>query len=251
VDELRRVAILIPEALREEATARLLELHPEGFEEAEGTLAVYTDAAGEARLRGEFGAVESEPVEPGWEERWREFHRPVWVGPLWVGPPWEPPPPPEEAIAVVIDPGRAFGTGSHPTTQLCLGFLVDLTASSLLDVGCGSGVLSIAAAKLGFEPVVALDVDPAAVEAARRNAVANGVEVDVREGDALQENLPATEFVLANMNLAAVEGLAPRIRARQIVTAGYFHSRMPEVAGYAHRERRIDGGWAADLFERQ
>jgi ribosomal protein L11 methyltransferase len=251
VDELRRVAISIPEALREEAMARLLELHPEGFEEAEGTLAVYTDAAGEARLRAEFGAVESESVEPGWEERWREFHRPVWVGPLWVGPPWEPPPPPEEAIAVVIDPGRAFGTGSHPTTQLCLGFIVDLAASSLLDVGCGSGVLSIAAAKLGFEPVVALDVDPAAVEAARRNAVANGVEVDVREGDALQENLPATEFVLANMNLAAVEGLAPRIRARQIVTAGYFHSRMPEVAGYAHRERRIDGGWAADLFERQ
>jgi ribosomal protein L11 methyltransferase len=217
--------------------------------EAEDALAVYTDAAGEARLREEFDDVETEAVEPGWEERWREFHRPLWVGPLWIGPPWEQPP--EEGIAVVIDPGRAFGTGSHPTTQLCLGFLTDLDPSSLLDVGCGSGVLSIAAAKLGFGPVVAIDLDPAAVEAARRNAFANGVEIEVRHGDALEENLPGTELVLANMNLAAVEPLASRIGARRLVTAGYFHSRMPDLLGYSHRERRIDGGWAADLFERQ
>ena len=249
MNELRRVSIPVPAALREEMTARLLELHPEGFEEAEDALAVYTDAAGEARLREAFGEVGSEPVEPGWEDRWREFHRPVWVGPLWVGPPWEEPP--EEGIVVVIDPGRAFGTGSHPTTQLCLGFLTDLAPSSLLDVGCGSGVLSIAAAKLGFGPVVAIDLDPAAVEAAGRNAVANRVEIDVRQGDALEENLPSTELVLANMNLAAVEPLASRIGAHRLVTAGYFHSRMPDHSGYTHRERRIDGGWAADLFERQ
>jgi ribosomal protein L11 methyltransferase len=151
----------------------------------------------------------------------------------------------------VIDPGRAFGTGSHPTTRLCLGFLTDPEPSSLLDAGCGSGVLSIAAAKLGFEPIVAIDVDPAAVEAARRNALANGVEVDVRQGDALEENLPGTELVLANMSLAAVEAVASRMVARRLVTAGYFHSRMPNVSGFIHRERRIDGGWAADLFERQ
>jgi ribosomal protein L11 methyltransferase len=151
----------------------------------------------------------------------------------------------------VIDPGRAFGTGSHPTTRLCLGFLTDLEPSSLLDAGCGSGVLSIAAAKLGFEPIVAIDVDPAAVEAARRNALANGVEVDVRQGDAREENLPGTELVLANMSLAAVEAVASRMAARRLVTAGYFHSRMPNVSGFIHRERRIDGGWAADLFERQ
>jgi ribosomal protein L11 methyltransferase len=249
VNELRRVSIPVPAALREEMTARLLELHPEGFEEAEDALAVYTDAAGEAHLREAFGEVCSEPVEPGWEDRWREFHRPVWVGPLWVGPPWEEPP--EEGIVVVIDPGRAFGTGSHPTTQLCLGFLTDLDPSSLLDVGCGSGVLSIAAAKLGFRPVVAIDLDSAAVEAAGRNAVANRVEIDVRQGDALEENLPSTELVLANMNLAALEPLASRIGAQRLVTAGYFHSRMPDLSGYTHRERRIEGGWAADLFERQ
>lgn len=243
------MSIPVPAALREETTARLLELHPEGFEEAEDAFVVYTDASGEARLGEEFGEVESEHVEPGWQERWREFHRPVWVGPLWVGPPWEQPP--REGIAIVIDPGRAFGTGSHPTTRLCLGFLTDLAPSSLLDVGCGSGVLSIAAAKLGFAPVVAIDLDPAAVEAAGRNAHVNDVEIDVRQADALEANLPSTELVLANMNLAAVEALASRIGADLLVTAGYFHSRMPDVPSYAHRERRIDGGWAADLFERQ
>ena len=188
------MALAVPAEKLEEARARLLELHPEGFEEANGELAVYTDPEGEARLREVFSEVSTRPVEPGWEERWREFHRPVWIGPLWVGSPWEELP--ASAIAVVVDPGRAFGTGSHPTTRLCLDFLVSLEPGSLVDVGCGSGVLSIAAAKLGFAPVTAIDVGT-------------------------------------------------------LVTSGYFHSRRPRPAGYAHRERRIDGGWAADLFVRE
>jgi ribosomal protein L11 methyltransferase len=235
--------------LLEEAIARLLDLHPEGFEAGEAELAVYTDAAGERRLREAFGAVSTQSVEPGWEERWREFHRPISIGPLWVGPSWEEPP--GDAITVVVDPGRAFGTGSHPTTALCLGFLLDLERGSLLDVGCGSGVLSVAAAKLGFDPVVAIDREPAAVEAARRNAAANGVAIEVRRGDALTAELPATDVVLANIDLASVEALTVRLDAATLVTAGYFHSRMPRASGFAHRERRIDGGWAADRFERQ
>jgi ribosomal protein L11 methyltransferase len=231
------------------ARARLLELHPEGFEEGEGELAVYTDADGEQRLRAEFGEVVAEAVEPGWEERWREFHRPLWIGPLWVGPPWEEPP--GDVIAVVVDPGRAFGTGSHPTTRLCLGVLLELERGSLLDVGCGSGVLSVAAAKLGFGPIVAIDREVAAVEAARRNAETNGVAIDVRRGDVLETQLPSVDVALANIDLASVEALAPRLDVDTLVTAGYFHSRMPQVAGFAHRERRIDGGWAADIFEQQ
>jgi ribosomal protein L11 methyltransferase len=229
--------------------ARLLELHPEGFEEADGELAVYTDGPGLERLRAEFGQVRAELVEPGWGERWREFHRPIWIGPLWVGPPWEELPP--EGIAVTVDPGRAFGTGSHPTTRLCLEFLTELEPGSLLDVGCGSGVLSIAAAKLGFAPIHSVDVEPAAVEATARNAAANGVAVDVREADALQSELPAVDLVVANIHLSGVQALVPRITARRLLTAGYFHSRMPETPGFGHVERRIDGGWAADLFERQ
>jgi ribosomal protein L11 methyltransferase len=229
------------------AKARLLELHPEGFEEAEGELAVYTDAAGEQRLRDHFANVSVRPVEPGWEERWREFHRPIWIGPLWVGPPWEQPP--SDATAVIVDPGRAFGTGSHPTTRLCLGFLHELERGSLVDLGCGSGVLSVAAAKLGFSPVLAIDREPAAVEAARRNAEANAVTIEVRLADALAIEPPTADVGLANIDLAAVEALSPNVGL--LVTAGYFHSRMPELAGFAHRERRIDGGWAADLFEHE
>jgi ribosomal protein L11 methyltransferase len=233
----------------EAARARLLELHPEGFEEAEGELAVYTDATGEARLRDHFADISAEALEPGWEERWREFHRPVWIGPLWVGPPWEEPP--AEATPVVVDPGRAFGTGSHPTTRLCLGFLVDLEPSSLVDLGCGSGVLSVAAAKLGFEPVVAIDHEEAAVEAARRNADANGVDVEVRLADARANDLPAADVAVANIDLAAVEALGGTVDVGLYVTSGYFHARRPELPRFAHRQRRIDGGWAADLFERQ
>ena len=104
-------------------------------------------------------------VEPGWEERWREFHRPVRVGPFWIGPPWETPA--ADAVPLVIDPGRAFGTGAHATTRLCIELLSELEPGSLLDVGCGSGVVAIAAAQLGFSPVLGVDVDTAAVEAAR------------------------------------------------------------------------------------
>jgi ribosomal protein L11 methyltransferase len=243
------VSIAIPVDEVEEATARLLELHPEGFEVGEGELAVYTDAAGEERLRAAFAEVSTQPVEPGWEERWREFHRPVWIGPLWIGPPWEKPPP--DTTSVVIDPGRAFGTGSHPTTRLCLGLLVELGRGSLLDIGCGSGVLSVAAAKLGFEPIVAIDRESAAVEATRRNAERNAVTLEVRRADALETDLPSADVVLANIDLASVEVLAEKLDAATLVTAGYFHSRRPEARGFVHRERRIDGGWAADLFERQ
>jgi len=233
----------------EQARARLLELHPEGFEERDGELVVYTDVDGEERLKAAFSDVSAQAVEPGWGERWREFHRPVWVGPLWIGPPWEEQP--TDAITVVIDPGRAFGTGSHPTTRLCLELLLELELGSLLDIGCGSGVLSVAAAKLGFDPVIALDREPAAVEAVERNARGNQVHVDARLADAVAAELPPADVALANIDLASVERVAARLDVTRLVTAGYFHSRMPSAPRFAHRERRIDGGWAADLFERQ
>jgi ribosomal protein L11 methyltransferase len=193
-------------------------------------------------------AARTSAVEAGWEDRWREFHRPVRVGPLWVGPPWETPPP--SALAVVVDPGRAFGTGAHPTTRLCLELLLDRPPGSVLDVGCGSGVLAIAAARLGHAPVLAVDVDASAAAAARTNAAANGVAVEVRRLDALAGPLPPAELALANIALGAVDALGGRVQATLLATSGYLAADEPAPAGFRRLERRVLDGWAADLFER-
>ena len=250
---LRRVSITVPEARSEEARAVMLELFPEGFEEidAEGSLelAAYTNAAGEERIWQAFGgAASSADVEDDWADRWRQFHRPVRVGALWIGPPWEEPD--EGAIAVVIDPGRAFGTGGHPTTRLCLQLLADEERGSVLDVGCGSGVLSIAAAKLGFSPVRGLDFDPQAVEATARNAADNGVEVEVEQADLREDELPEADLVLANIAAEAALALGPRLRAPRAITSGYLVADDVRLDGY-RRERRVEqDGWAADLHVR-
>jgi ribosomal protein L11 methyltransferase len=230
----------------------MLELFPAGFEEAEAgaevELAAYGQAAGEERLRA-FGPVSVSPVEPGWADAWRRFHRPAVVGPLWVGPPWEQPP--AGAVAVVIDPGRAFGTGAHPTTRLCLELLVERERGSLADLGCGSGVLAIAAAKLGFSPVVALDSDEAAVGAARANAAANGVTVEVRLADVLVDPLPDAGVAVANIALPAVERVAARVGTPLLAASGYLAHEEPQVPGWRRRDRREADGWAADLFARE
>jgi ribosomal protein L11 methyltransferase len=199
-------------------------------------------------MREAFGPATSAPVEPGWEDAWRRFHRPVRVGPLWVGPPWETPEP--GALAVVIDPGQAFGTGAHPTTRLCLECLLGVEPGSLIDLGCGSGVLAVAAARLGFAPVTALDSDGAAVAAARVNAAANGVEVDVASSDALADPLPAARVVVANIALEAVEALGARVDATTLLSSGYLAHERPALRGWEHVERRELEGWAADRFER-
>ena len=107
----------------------MLELFPQGFEEvdlADGIeLVAYTDASGEERLWHVFGGVRGQDVAADWRDRWKAFHQPVRVGPLWIGPPWHDPP--ADATAIVIDPGRAFGTGAHPTTQLCVELLLELS----------------------------------------------------------------------------------------------------------------------------
>jgi ribosomal protein L11 methyltransferase len=228
----------------------MIELFPEGFEEVErpqGTeLAAYTDAAGEERVWAFFGGARAADVEGGWEDKWRAFHRPARVGRLWVGPPWEEPP--GDVLAVVVDPGRAFGTGSHPTTRLCLQALQELEPQTLLDVGCGSGVLSIAAALLGFAPVVGVDVEAPSIEATRENARVNGVVVDARLV-APDERLPSALLAVANISLESVEALPGRIDARTLVTSGYFASEQPRLDGYAHVSRTTLDGWACDLYE--
>jgi ribosomal protein L11 methyltransferase len=230
----------------------MLGLFHEGFEEVDHgdglELAAYADAEREERLRQRFGAVEVAELPDDWQERWRQFHRPVRIGPLWIGPPWETGP--RDGVPVVIDPGQAFGTGAHATTRLCIELLLELPIGSVVDVGCGSGVLSIAAARLGHQPVLGVDNDPAAVGATRENAARNGVDLDVLLADAFVDELPAADAVLANASFAAVPRLAERIDARYFVASGYFAIGEPEAPGFRRRERRERDGWAADLFER-
>ena len=236
----------------EEARALLIELFPEWFEEValDGGIefAAYTKAGGEERLWQVFGPGATTDVEAGWSEAWKRFHRPVRIGRLWVGPPWEEPE--EGLIPVVVDPGLAFGTGAHPTTQLCLRFLLEHEPVSLLDLGCGSGVLSIAAAKLGYGPVTGLDLDDAAVAATRTNAEANGVELTVEQRDVLSDPLPPADLALANIASEPLSDVARRIEAAELVASGYLVSEEPELEGWKLEERKELQGWAADRLAR-
>jgi ribosomal protein L11 methyltransferase len=217
--------------------ALLLHIFPEGVEELDGAYAVYAD---EPPLG--FDVVETDDVAEGWEDGWRAFHHGVRIGRLWVGPPWEEPPP--HAISVVIDPGRAFGTGAHPTTRLCLELLQEAEPTSLLDVGCGSGVLSVAAGKLGFAPVTAVDLDEVAVETTRENAAANGVGVEAGV------ELRPSELGVMNIALDVVERMLPELPVERAITSGYLERDAPQVGGWHAVTRRVLDGWAADLLER-
>ena len=247
----RRLSIRAVGDEAEPLRARLLELVPAGLEEVvDGNaveLAAYVPVAQVDALLAAFPGAVVEPVPQGWEDAWRSFHHPVTVGGLWVGPPWEEAP--DAGSAVVIDPGRAFGTGAHPTTQLCVELLATTAArGSLLDVGCGSGVLAIAGIRLGFGPVVAVDVDPVAVETTVANAVTNAVELDARLIDAESGVLPAVEVAVANVLLRPVEAILGSLDAAEAITSGYLAGERPAHDGWEHVETATLDGWAADRF---
>jgi ribosomal protein L11 methyltransferase len=216
--------------------ALLLHLFPEGVEELDGAFAVYAE---EPPIG--FDMIEAEDVREGWEDAWKDFHHGVAIGRLWVGPPWELPP--AGLVPVAIDPGRAFGTGAHPTTRLCLELLQEAEPTSLVDVGSGSGVLSIAAAKLGFAPVGAFDLDEVAMETTAANAAGNGAGVDV-----LDELRPAALAVM-NIALDVVEGLLPKLQVERAIVSGYLERDDPRAAGWQRLDRRVLDGWAADVLE--
>jgi ribosomal protein L11 methyltransferase len=243
--------------------AALLELAPAGVEQvdgdgwvefalycAPGELPSFPDA--DADVGGVRVSVRGEPVADDWGERWREFHQPVLVGErLWVRPPWAPPR--AGALDLVVDPGQAFGTGAHPTTKLSLELMLELEAGgSLADLGCGSGVLAIAAAKLGFGPIVAVDNELAALDATRANAAANGVELERVERVNLRERqAPAADTVAANLVRPLLKELPPARRPRAAILSGLLEEEADEFAaafGLTERRRLVSGGWAALLL---
>jgi ribosomal protein L11 methyltransferase len=246
------VSVRVPLAQSEVARAIALDLVPNGFAESEDsetlTLALYVSESAVESIRAAYSDVAVAPVEPGWEDAWRAFHRPVRAGGLWIGAPWERPDPGE--LSIVIDPGLAFGTGAHATTRLCVELLATSERGSLLDIGCGSGVLSIAASRLGFEPIRAVDNDPVAVETAIANARVNGVTIEVDVLDGELDVLPKADLVVANVLLAPVERILERLEARAVITSGYLTTDYPLAPGWRAVDRLELDGWAADRFER-
>jgi ribosomal protein L11 methyltransferase len=287
-----RLAVRVAAEQAEIVLAELLELAPAGVEELQigpDTIeyAVY-GAPGELPslpdLRAMAGAalveISTTEIAEDWHERWKLFHRPILISApadclrtlpaLHVRPPWEAPSEHRDAPVreLVIDPGQAFGTGAHATTRLCLELLLELTCSEplvgpLLDVGTGSGVLAIAAAALGYEPVLGLDHERESVHAAGENALVNGAQIEVRRFELRSQALPWMDdpgapggplVVLANLlrplllELAATMPSAPA----HMIVSGLLCEEADEVAaafterlGMSERLRRSGGEWAA------
>lgn len=272
-----RLAVRCRPAQAEIVLAELAVLAPSGVEEANGPgyveYAIY-GAPGEIPDLGDIEAaagealveVSSREVPDDWAGRWQDFHKPVLVGErLWLRPPWEPAR--EGALDVIVDPGQAFGTGAHPTTQLCLELLTERAEAGeaggpLTDLGTGSGVLAIAAAKLGWGPILGIDHEVAALAAAADNAVANEVEIDLARVNLREEDLPPTApFVVANLTAPLLgevaRALAAGVKAREretprtLICSGLLEAEAEDVlaamapAGLREAERRVLGDWGA------
>jgi ribosomal protein L11 methyltransferase len=295
-----RLAVRVERSSAELVLAELLELAPGGVEEVEqdshveyalygapGELPSLPALKAAAVAGGALVDIHTTEIADDWSERWRSFHRPVVIAPpsvpgggaaappaIRIRPPWEPAEAPGTGHReIVIDPGQAFGTGAHATTRLCLQLLLELSAERppagpLLDVGCGSGVLAIVAAKLGYEPVIALDNDALSVQATRENAVVNGVGLDVREADLRAARLPLgvrdaaagqRPVVVCNLLRGLLLELASALEdaPSELIASGLLEGESEEVAGAFQerlgmrtRRRAVSGGWEAVWLER-
>ena len=259
--------------------AELLELAPSGVEENElpdgrieyavygaaGELPVLPDL--EAAASGALIEIVTSEVADDWDQQWKAFHKPVKIESggrvLRVRPPWEEADRDPGQIDLVVDPGQAFGTGAHATTRLCLELLLGLSpAGGCVDLGCGSGVLAIAAAKLGWEPVVGFDHEAESVQATAENAAANSVAVTAERFDLRRDGpVPSAPLVLANLLLPLLLEVAragfDKERPRLMIASGLLTEQLDQVAdefASAHdlieTDRRTSGEWGALLLER-
>jgi ribosomal protein L11 methyltransferase len=290
-----RLAVRCDPAQAELVLAELTVLAPNGVEEERGPGYVeYAIYGGEGELP-ELGEIEAAAgdrlvevvatqVPDDWADRWQDFHKPLLVGDrLWLRPSWEAPR--DGAIDVVVDPGRAFGTGAHPTTRLCLELLLELeeageASGPLTDLGTGSGVLAIAAAKLGWGPVRGYDHELASIEAAALNAEGNDVSIEFDQLN-LREGLPdLAPTVVANLTAPVLKAIAAQLGGdsrdrgrgrrslpavapptpfpvpRALACSGLLPSELDDVVtafepwGLAEADRRRQGDWAALLLRR-
>jgi ribosomal protein L11 methyltransferase len=264
--------------------AALIELAPSGVEQVDGD--GYTEFAlygapgelpsfpdGQADVGGVLVQVSGREVPDDWAERWKRFHRPVLIGGrIYVRPPWEEAAVRPSVTEIVIDPGQAFGTGTHPTTAMCLELILELKQrGSFADLGCGSGVLAIAAAKLGFGPITAIDAEQQAIDATRANALVNGVALDapgerglggriaaielVERGDLRNTPAPKADVVAANLMrplLLRVAELWEGKPPSTLIVSGLLEHEADEVAAafapLKERKRLSSLGWSALLL---
>jgi ribosomal protein L11 methyltransferase len=193
-----------------------------------------------------------------WTMGLRAQHHPVEIGGrMRIRPPWIPETP--GVLDIAIDPGMAFGTGQHATTKGCLTLLVDVPAGRLLDVGCGSGILAIAARRLGHDPVWAVDVDPVAVHATITNARVNGVGLIVAERAGGRDRLPVVDTLVANITeryVSALVGQLPRPLPTYAILSGFRPTDVGlaidswRAAGYRVVERIDADNWSAVRLDR-
>jgi ribosomal protein L11 methyltransferase len=262
-----RLAVRVARAHAEPVLAELLDLVPGGLEErdVDADVVEYAlyGAPGElpdiGALRAAAGGalvdVSTSEVDDGLH--WRDWHQPLDIGPLRVRAPWAPARP--GALDVVIDPGQAFGTGAHASTRLTLELLLAVPAAGpLADWGCGSGILAIAAARLGFDPVLACDVERESVAATEAAAAAHGVQIAVSRCDLRREDGPWAPTVTANLVRPLLLEVAARIEhpPERLIASGLELGEAGEVAaafarhGLRRAAQRDGDGWSAILLTR-
>jgi ribosomal protein L11 methyltransferase len=195
-----------------------------------------------------------------WTDAWKEHYVAQRIGRVLIVPSWAADEPRDGEVAIALDPGMAFGTGLHPTTRGCLQLLQEVTPmpERVLDVGCGSGILSLAALRLGAERVVAIDTDPLAIDATRANGERNGLSDRVETRAGTLDPVPEERFalILANLVAAVLVELAPRLAAHleaggSLLASGIIEPRADDViaamggVGLGVVRRRDDSEWAS------
>lgn len=262
---LAELTVLAPGGVEEVAGDGFVEFAIYG---AEGELPDLGDE--EALIGGGTVEVSASEVADDWADRWRTFHKPLLVGDpevgpaVWIRPPWEPERP--GLAEVVVDPGQAFGTGAHPTTRLCVEALIEIARAggpfgALTDLGCGSGVLAIAAGKLGWGPLEGCDHEVAAVAAARENAAVNGVEVEFDRID-LKRGLPdLAPTTVANLTAPLLEMVAAGLSSDNLpdtlICSGLLATEYDRVLaafgphGLEETGRGVMGDWGSLVFARK
>ncbi|MDH4231529.1 MAG: 50S ribosomal protein L11 methyltransferase [Nitrospirota bacterium] len=270
-----------PDESREAITNKLAEMGSTGFFEKEGKilsyfekkadiasvcveLALFRDVLKSSGLDPAFSFEYSFLPDMDWNENWKKKFTPIDIGEnLTIIPSWLKKD--TDRIPVIIDPGMVFGTGYHETSQVCLALIEKISKmdpkDSCLDIGTGSGILAIGAAKLGFRHVTAVDIDPMAIDAATRNADENGLSnVTIKEGD-IHSVAGSFDLIVANLLSGILVDIAPEIASRmnpggKAIVSGMLPGQESDViaafvkAGLTLRETFNSGKWVTLLFSR-